>query len=33
MGGGGMRIVMVMLVFSVYYDVCNTKCCCILFKY
>ena len=34
-GGGGMdrmRIVMVMLVFIVYCDVCDTTCCCIPFK-
>ena len=35
LGGGGrdrMRIVMVMLVFIVYCDVCDTTCCCIPFK-
>ena len=28
-----MRVVMVMLVFIVYWDVCDTTCCCLLFKW
>ena len=27
-----MKIVMVMLVFIVHCDVCDTRCCCVLFK-